>query len=31
VAGLGGGVEGAVVGRAFHEGLDLGEALRAVG
>jgi len=31
VAGLGGGVEGAVVGRALHEGLDLAEALRAVG
>jgi phosphoribosylanthranilate isomerase len=31
VAGLGGGVEGAIVGRALHEGLDLGEALRAVG
>jgi phosphoribosylformimino-5-aminoimidazole carboxamide ribonucleotide (ProFAR) isomerase len=31
VAGLGGSVEGAVVGRALHEGLDLAEALRAVG
>jgi phosphoribosylformimino-5-aminoimidazole carboxamide ribonucleotide (ProFAR) isomerase len=31
VARLGGGVEGAVVGRALHEGLDLAEALRAVG
>jgi phosphoribosylformimino-5-aminoimidazole carboxamide ribonucleotide (ProFAR) isomerase len=31
VAGLGDGVEGAVVGRALHEGLDLAEALRAVG
>lgn len=29
VAGLGGTVEGVVVGRALHEGLDLGEALRA--
>ncbi|HEX6231356.1 MAG TPA: HisA/HisF-related TIM barrel protein [Actinomycetota bacterium] len=28
VAGLGGPVEGAIVGRALHEGLDLGEALR---
>lgn len=31
IAGLGGSVEGAIVGRALHEGLDLGEALRAVG
>lgn len=31
VAGLGGGVEGAIVGRALHEGLDLAEALRVVG
>ena len=31
VAGLGGSVEGAVVGRALHEGLDLADALRAVG
>jgi phosphoribosylformimino-5-aminoimidazole carboxamide ribonucleotide (ProFAR) isomerase len=31
VAGLDGTVEGAVVGRALHEGLDLAEALRAVG
>ena len=31
VARLGGGVEGAVVGRALHDGLDLAEALRAVG
>lgn len=31
VARLGGSVEGAVVGRALHEGLDLAEALRAVG
>lgn len=31
VAALGGGVEGAVVGRALHEGLDLAAALRAVG
>jgi len=29
VAALGGTVEGVVVGRALHEGLDLGEALRA--
>ncbi len=29
VAGLGGTVEGVVVGRALHEGLDLAEALRA--
>jgi phosphoribosylformimino-5-aminoimidazole carboxamide ribonucleotide (ProFAR) isomerase len=31
VARLGDGIEGAVVGRALHEGLDLAEALRAVG
>jgi len=31
VARLGGGVEGAVVGRALHEGMNLAEALRAVG
>jgi phosphoribosylformimino-5-aminoimidazole carboxamide ribonucleotide (ProFAR) isomerase len=31
VAGLGGTVEGAVVGRALYEGLDLAEALAAVG
>ena len=31
VARLGEAIEGAVVGRALHEGLDLGEALRAVG
>ena len=31
VARLDGSVEGAVVGRALHEGLDLAEALRAVG
>jgi phosphoribosylformimino-5-aminoimidazole carboxamide ribotide isomerase len=31
VARLGGGVEGAVVGRALHEGLDLAEALRSIG
>jgi phosphoribosylformimino-5-aminoimidazole carboxamide ribonucleotide (ProFAR) isomerase len=31
VAALGGGVEGVIVGRALHEGLDLGEALDAVG
>jgi phosphoribosylformimino-5-aminoimidazole carboxamide ribonucleotide (ProFAR) isomerase len=30
VAALGGNVEGAIVGRALHEGLDLAEALRAV-
>ena len=30
VAALGGTVEGAIVGRALHEGLDLGEALHAV-
>jgi phosphoribosylformimino-5-aminoimidazole carboxamide ribonucleotide (ProFAR) isomerase len=30
IATLGGSVEGAVVGRALYEGLDLGEALRAV-
>jgi phosphoribosylformimino-5-aminoimidazole carboxamide ribonucleotide (ProFAR) isomerase len=30
IAGLGGSVEGVVVGRALHEGLDLGDALRAV-
>jgi len=29
VAALGGTVEGAIVGRALHEGLDLAEALRA--
>lgn len=31
VAGLGPGVEGAIVGRALHEGLDLAAALEAVG
>jgi phosphoribosylanthranilate isomerase len=31
VAALGGTVEGAVVGRALQEGLDLGEAIAAVG
>jgi phosphoribosylformimino-5-aminoimidazole carboxamide ribonucleotide (ProFAR) isomerase len=31
VAGLGGDVEGAIVGRALHEGLDLREALRVTG
>jgi phosphoribosylformimino-5-aminoimidazole carboxamide ribonucleotide (ProFAR) isomerase len=30
LAALGGNVEGAIVGRALHEGLDLAEALRAV-
>ncbi len=30
IARLGGAVEGAIVGRALHEGLDLAEALRAV-
>jgi len=30
IAGLGGSVEGAIVGRALHEGLDLHEALRAL-
>lgn len=31
IAGLGGTVEGAIVGRALHEGLDLGQALRGIG
>ena len=31
LAALGGTVEGAIVGRALHEGLDLAEALAAVG
>jgi phosphoribosylformimino-5-aminoimidazole carboxamide ribonucleotide (ProFAR) isomerase len=31
VAGLGGDVEGAIVGRALHVGLDLREALRVTG
>lgn len=31
VAGLGGSVEGAIVGRALHEGMDLAETLRELG